>query len=707
MLHLSINAGSTYEPGSQDSSSSDTSNDNGSHHTRSLAVQRLLLNEFLRSCDAGTIGPYKKQWNEASARTRNSHVCKAKALVVAGLNVITPGDAGFLWEALKESGTVEKELGTGEQQEDRRYLEALAESYHNASCWETRRQILSIMVDLITFKRMQFYIPGLTEYRFKMARQHLLEHGRGAVVPHTRSPRMRVESKQLDHFLMYITSPHVIQDLPFGQRYLHLSSGRILETPNVIRTMVPNRLAKQYQAYCKETGFTPFSQATMLRILSACSATVRKSLQGLDYIAADGAKGFEDLCEMIGRLEERGLDSETVKIWKRTLKEGKQYLKFDYKNSAQDSSAVVRIMEHSLRTLKEDHPEIVTAYMRQDNAGCYHNSVMLASCSLMKEKTGISVQRVDFSDPQGGKGPCDRKAATVKAHVRRYVNEGHDVQNAQQFQQAMLANGGVSGVRVAIVDAAALPDFLQNCFFDCPFSTGDFVRASQEVSKKVQLDMKVKKDSSEDAMASVLFSCHKEGCIKMYQRHSSLDKHLSFGKCKMVPEKETLFDRAKTAYHTHLIEGTSISTAIEATTSEATHTTLPEGWALKTTKKSTRFSEKQKSYLEQKFNLGQETGRKQDPEKVANDMRMTRKIDGSRLFSSDEFLTEKQIQSFFSRMASKLRHASDTDIQAAEAEKEYHDAREMVLNDVQLQHPIAYDSWNICNMYRKGTLQKT
>ena len=45
----------------------------------------------------------------------------------------------------------------------------------------------------------------------------------------------------------------------------------------------------------------------------------------------------------------------------------------------------------------------------------------------MKAKTGIAVQRVDFSDPQGGKGSCDRKAATVKAHVRRYINEGHDV----------------------------------------------------------------------------------------------------------------------------------------------------------------------------------------------------------------------------------------------------------------------------------------
>ena len=140
-----------------------------------------------------------------------------------------------------------------------------------------------------------------------------------------------MESKQLDHFLTYITSPHVIQDLPFGQRYLRLSSGKILETPNVIRTMIPNRLVKQYQAYCEETYFTPFSPATMLRVLSACAATVRKSLQGLDYVAADGAKGFEDLCVMVENLKEKGLDRETAKGWEVALKEGKQYLKADFK----------------------------------------------------------------------------------------------------------------------------------------------------------------------------------------------------------------------------------------------------------------------------------------------------------------------------------------------------------------------------------------
>ena len=71
----------------------------------------------------------------------------------------------------------------------------------------------------------------------------------------------------------------------------------------------------------------------------------------------------------------------------------------------------------------------------------------------MKSKTGVRVCRVDFSDPQGGKGACDRKAATIKAHIRRHINEGHDVKNAKDFRDAMLSNGGLNGVRVALVDA--------------------------------------------------------------------------------------------------------------------------------------------------------------------------------------------------------------------------------------------------------------
>ena len=46
------------------------------------------------------------------------------------------------------------------------------------------------------------------------------------------------------------------------------------------------------------------SEDVDFRLLSACAATVRKSLQGLDYITADGTKGFEDLCVIVESLKE-------------------------------------------------------------------------------------------------------------------------------------------------------------------------------------------------------------------------------------------------------------------------------------------------------------------------------------------------------------------------------------------------------------------
>ena len=123
------------------------------------------------------------------------------------------------------------------------------------------------------------------------------------------------------------------------------------------------------------------------------------------------------------------------------------------RNCSQDSNVVLAIIEHTLRTLKAEHSEIAKASFRPDNAGCYHSGTLLAACSLIQQTTGIRIGRVDFSDPQGGKGPCDRKAATIKAHVQRFINEGHDVLTADDLRDAILSNGGVRGVRVAVINA--------------------------------------------------------------------------------------------------------------------------------------------------------------------------------------------------------------------------------------------------------------
>lgn len=108
-------------------------------------------------------------------------------------------------------------------------------------------------------------------------------------------------------------------------------------------------------------------------------------------------------------------------------------------------------MEHVLRSLKEQHPEITSAYFRQDNAGCYHSSCTILSARILSTRSKIQVKQIDFSDPQGGKGSCDRKAAQLKAHVKSFVNEGNSVTSPSELKIAIESRGGISGVRVAVV----------------------------------------------------------------------------------------------------------------------------------------------------------------------------------------------------------------------------------------------------------------
>ena len=76
----------------------------------------------------------------------------------------------------------------------------------------------------------------------------------------------------------------------------------LLTVPNVIRMMVPKSIVKQYLAYSSESGFNTLSRGILLRILNVCSASVRKSLQGLDYITCSGSQAFDDLHDEVNRL---------------------------------------------------------------------------------------------------------------------------------------------------------------------------------------------------------------------------------------------------------------------------------------------------------------------------------------------------------------------------------------------------------------------
>lgn len=257
--------------------------------------------------------------------------------------------------------------------------------------------------------------------------------------------------------------------------------------------------------------------------------------------------------------------------------------------------------------------------------------------------------------------------------------------------------------------------------FQQAFSPGNFVDYSKGMRQT-----RPQKSSDENSLPEVpetaegdagvgVFQCPSEGCIKVYQRYSALEKHLSYEKCKLLPERATLLDQAKEMYHLKLTEGKSAGATSHderTVTREASANTnqLATGWALKQTKKSGRLSETQKKYLNEKFSIGQQTGHKVDPLSVARDMRYARNAEGNRLFTKDEFLSEQQIQSYFSRQAGKLRHQhtedDSSDREAAVDQQQYWDTRTEVLREVQLQHPITYDNLDLCALYHVNRLNQ-
>lgn len=89
-----------------------------------------------------------------------------------------------------------------------------------------------------------------------------------------------------------------------------------------------------------------------------------------------------------------------------------------------------------MKQLKESDANLTTAFIRTDNAGCYKGSETLLAVEQLYQMTGIFVSRVDFSDAQSGKGPCDRMASVMKGNIRRFVNEKNDCVTSSNFVEA-------------------------------------------------------------------------------------------------------------------------------------------------------------------------------------------------------------------------------------------------------------------------------
>ena len=93
-------------------------------------------------------------------------------------------------------------------------------------------------------------------------------------------------------------------------------------------------------------------------------------------------------------------------------------------------------------------------------------------------------------------------------------------------------------------------------------------------------------------------------------------------------------------------------------------------------------------------------------------MRRARDESGARLFSIEEFLMPQQIAAFLSRLAMQSKQQVDEgeiheeNISATVEESNFDDVRKNVNQNVNLQHPIIVDQYDVCQLVHNKELKK-
>ena len=176
-------------------------------------------------------------------------------------------------------------------------------------------------------------IFGCSDRSINTARK-LRNASAGLVLPvNVKFRRNRMNSLKSNHFIEFIFSSGMIQDVAYGVSKIQFESGSVQTIPNAILTSKYSHTIAFYLEICKNCGYEPLCESTLWQILRQLKLSKRKSLAGLDDITAAGMNGFSHL--------ERFLSKR--KIYKSlisNLERGKRYLKTKYQTHCSTDSDI-------------------------------------------------------------------------------------------------------------------------------------------------------------------------------------------------------------------------------------------------------------------------------------------------------------------------------------------------------------------------------
>lgn len=102
---------------------------------------------------------------------------------------------------------------------------------------------------------------NFSDRKIKTARAQAKTEGPGVLVEKVPQYRIRLNQRQLHHYLEFTMRPYYYQYVAYGTSSLKLESGEEPIMPNVVRTVARCTIINQYLDHCQETGFQPIMRA--------------------------------------------------------------------------------------------------------------------------------------------------------------------------------------------------------------------------------------------------------------------------------------------------------------------------------------------------------------------------------------------------------------------------------------------------------------
>ncbi|XP_062614807.1 uncharacterized protein LOC134276582 [Saccostrea cucullata] len=359
---------------------------------------------------------------------------------------------------------------------------------------------------------------------------------------------------------------------------------------------------------------------------------------------------------------------------------------------------VSQIFSNAFKVLKSIHPHLRDAYIRSDNAGCYHSLPMLSFLWKFRNELPLVVKQYDFSEAQSGKDLCDSRTGSCRLHMLNYINEGHDITNTLQMKEALESHGGIRNTYVSIVSPTSpidtqpilcgqLKNFQISKYNNFSFEDeglraykaygigGELINASDISRISEQLSLADEKlvfsdPKQPDFKAAYIrgsttrdnFSCIEPDCIRVFKKENQLIHHLAVGKHVYDDENlDNLKDRSMRIWSSQCqeLQLNQPVSCYGVEISESNFFAECPGYALKKRKKAVRFSPKVKNYLSVLYNHGEESGKKPSPFTISKQMRCETDVDGNCLFSPAEWLSHQQIRSFFGSLCMKKQREAE------------------------------------------------